>query len=325
MSWSPLNYRLPGNKTAYAFSDAAGTNACIAMYRLNAAFHEEQLLFSNRLNFSSELSLVVQNNIPDFSTSGIDCLFTGTSHPESSECFEINCIKQAKSKGVYTISFIDHWVNFKLRFNGLNEDEMPDEIWVIDENAKDLAEKEGLPSAKIKIKGNPYHYHLRTCWKPAYLSKSYLSFLGIKEDAFHILFAPDPFSIRNIYQKTGFTEGEALKDLLTIVSEIKDTFLLIKLHPLQPEDVLLNVLEQYPNIPHKLIKEADVPELLAASDLVIGFYSNLLLEASALQKSTIRYFPGNTEADLLAGSQLLHAACVTPTQLKHKIHIYLND
>jgi CDP-glycerol glycerophosphotransferase (TagB/SpsB family) len=48
-----------------------------------------------------------------------------------------------------------------------------------------------------------------------------------------------------------------------------------------------------------LVKEADALELIHASDLVVGFYSNLLLEAEALGKQVIRYFPANEEADPL--------------------------
>ena len=48
-----------------------------------------------------------------------------------------------------------------------------------------------------------------------------------------------------------------------------------------------------------LLKDADPLELAHASDIVVGFYSNLLLEAEALGKNVIRYFPGKQEADLL--------------------------
>jgi predicted glycosyltransferase len=48
-----------------------------------------------------------------------------------------------------------------------------------------------------------------------------------------------------------------------------------------------------------LIKEADPLELVHGADLVVGFYSNLLLEADVLGKKVIRYFPGKPEADLL--------------------------
>jgi len=325
MNFSLLNYQLPGNKIAYAFSDAAGTNACIAMFELNRAVNREGMLFSNRSYFPKEYNGLVLNSIPAFKELNIDCVFTGTSHPESSDLFEVNIIKKAKSENVYTIAFIDHWINFELRFKGLSEQEMPDEIWVVDENAKILAEKEGLPSEILKVKGNPYHFFLGNCWKPTNQNKEYLTQIGIPEKDIHILFAPDPFSIRDIYKRTGFTEAEALKTVLEIVQQLKSAFLIVKLHPLQPLEILKDVLDCHSDVPYKLVTEANVPELLHASDVVIGFYSNLLLEAKALNKKVIRYFPGNEQADLLRMSNDLSKTCTTKAELKSQILSFIYE
>ena len=64
-----------------------------------------------------------------------------------------------------------------------------------------------------------------------------------------------------------------------IIEQVKsEVFLIIKAHPLQPAEVLDKVLSKYPHDNYKFIKEADNCELINASDLIIGFYSNFLLK-----------------------------------------------
>lgn len=291
--------RLRGKRIAFVFSDQAGANACTALSKM-IGDDAKVFLYSNR-NYNSMKEVVHTEEQPCFNE--VETIFLGTSHPASSDYFELNCLKQAKQKNIYTISFIDHWVNFKLRFTDANGDiTYPNEIWVVDEKAKQLAIEEGLPAEIIKITGNPYHQYLRDQWKPAWKGKSYFSFLNIKPDAFHIVFAPDPLSLRNTKEKIGFSEVEALHDILDIVSDFNDEniCLVVKCHPLQPEEILRNEMDKA-KWPHVfLIKNADALELINAADVIIGFYSNFLLDAKALGKNVVRYYPGNDDADLLS-------------------------
>jgi hypothetical protein len=43
-----------------------------------------------------------------------------------------------------------------------------------------------------------------------------------------------------------------------------------------------------------------VPDLVHASDVVLGFFSNLLLEADALGRPVVRYHPGDAALDPLS-------------------------
>jgi len=295
-------WQLPGKHIAFVFSDAAGANICMALAKMCKKENKiTTLLFSNKKYSSTEFeNLTITETVPSFKSLGVDCVFSGTSHPFSSDHFEVTCIKNAVSEKIYTISFIDHWANFKLRFDGLNVTEYPDEIWVVDETAKELAVEEGLPSEKIVLKPNPYHYYLKHLWQPQYSNKNYFEIFQIPTNGFHILFAPDPLSIRDGKEKAGFTEEDALKDLLSSISGLGDEiYLIVKCHPLQPMGNLIEIIQKNKNQNCFLIKDADAVELIHASDIVVGFYSNLLLEADVLGKKVIRYFPGHAEADLL--------------------------
>jgi hypothetical protein len=295
-------WQLPGKHIAFVFSDAAGANACMALAKMCKKENKIQTsLFSNKKYSSTEFeNLTITKVMPSLKSLGVDCVFTGTSHPHSSEHFEVNCIRNAVKEKIYTISFIDHWVNFKLRFNGLKTFEYPDEIWVVDETAKQLAVSEGLPEEKIVVKSNPYHYYLKNQWQSKYIDKNYLKNFGIPITGFHILFAPDPLSIRNGKSIAGFTEEDVFKEILLVMAELGDDIcLIVKCHPLQPMENLMRIHQEYKKRNCFLIKEADAIELINIADIVVGFYSNLLLEAEALGKQVIRYFPGNDEADLL--------------------------
>jgi hypothetical protein len=294
--------QLPGNHIAFAFSDPAGANACMAMAKLSAAFyHQSSVLFSNKkYDATIDGSVQMVDSAPSFHALEAGCLFTGTSHPQSSGYFEVKCIQIAKNEGLKTISFIDHWVNFRLRFlNEENSPVYPDEVWVVDEEAKRLAINEGLPGEKLVVSGNPYHEYLKVLWKPSFEARSYLEHIGLQTDRTTILFAPDPLSLRDGKEKLGFTEDEALLQILDAISKLAQPVqLVIKCHPLQPVEVFTKLLDNS-KVKINLVTAADTLELLHASDVVIGFFSNILLEAEALGKKVIRFFPGKESADLL--------------------------
>ena len=61
---------------------------------------------------------------------------------------EIHSTKLAKEKSIYTISVLDHWVSYEERFFYKNKLILPDEIWVSDKVAKEIASSL-FPTVKI--------------------------------------------------------------------------------------------------------------------------------------------------------------------------------
>ena len=99
----------------------------------------------------------------------------------------------------------------------------------------------------------------------------------------------------------GFDEVGATRDLLGCLGALeREARLLVKLHPLQPVEPLRSLLAASPQTIVVPAHVADVPELIHASDIVVGFFSNLLLEAEALKRPVLRYYPGNRASDPLA-------------------------
>lgn len=70
---------------------------------------------------------------------------------------EHTSVQLARFYGVRSIVWLDHWKNYRQRFQWSHQTaiHLPNEVWVTDEHAEALALKE-LPGANVIVKGNPY-------------------------------------------------------------------------------------------------------------------------------------------------------------------------
>jgi hypothetical protein len=63
--------------------------------------------------------------------------------------------KLARCAGVKSVAVLDHWVNYRERFVRDGETVLPDELWVTDEYALDIA-RANFPGAIVELKPNLY-------------------------------------------------------------------------------------------------------------------------------------------------------------------------
>ena len=68
---------------------------------------------------------------------------------------EKSAVAYAKAKGKFCVSLIDHWTNYRARFEQDGEVRLPDEIWVTDGWAESIA-RQTFPSARVIQKSNLY-------------------------------------------------------------------------------------------------------------------------------------------------------------------------
>ncbi|NDB36685.1 MAG: hypothetical protein EB023_15400, partial [Flavobacteriia bacterium] len=108
-----------------------------------------------------------------------------------------------------------------------------------------------------------------------------------------ILFAPDPLSNAGGAKKYGTDEVAILVDFLKVLGEIEEPILLLlKAHPNQSIEYLKNGLQSTPNnvrcflIPPQ--HDVHLNELIQHSHLVVGIFSNLLVEAECLGAKVLR-------------------------------------
>ncbi len=88
---------------------------------------------------------------------GSERLLCGTSWQSG---LELDAIELARAVGKPSVAWLDHWVNYRDRFK--REDHMvwPDEVWVGDRDAYELARKH-LPEISLWLVENPYFLEIR--------------------------------------------------------------------------------------------------------------------------------------------------------------------
>lgn len=85
-----------------------------------------------------------------------DWVLCGTSWQSN---LERQTIALAKTAGKRVVSFLDHWVNYRERFQAQGVTVVPDEIWVGDGYAEQMA-KVNFPKLPVVLKSNPYFQDL---------------------------------------------------------------------------------------------------------------------------------------------------------------------
>jgi len=296
--------QLAGNGVI-VFSDPAGAKACLALVAIlkkkypSASFR----IFSNKqYDFYKDwpVQVEIRSDVHEELLSDINpaWIFAGTSHPDSSNRFELGWIRVARKLAIPTWSFIDHWTCMSLRFEDGGIYTYPDHIVVVDELAKTLAVNDNVPENLLAVCKNPYIEYICDYWIPRQDVAMVRKTLGIGPERM-LLYAPDPFSLRNEDGYWEFDELTALKDLLAVCSAFSDVKVVIKKHPLQPQGSLEAVAADFDNNQYIFAPDLDNLDIMNAADLIVGFHSNFLIEANALQKDIIRYFPKSQDKDEL--------------------------
>lgn len=83
---------------------------------------------------------------------GASQLICGTSLPSS---FELEAITLARRGGIATTAVLEHWINYRARFERDGATVLPDTIWTLDPEAERLA-TQALPECRIVRIENPY-------------------------------------------------------------------------------------------------------------------------------------------------------------------------
>ena len=129
-------------------------------------------IFERKLGFLkvSELELAIKRS---------ELIICGTSWESN---IDMKAITLSKKYGKKVISFLDHWVNYQGRFFYKKKKIFPDEIWVMDEYAKTIANQQ-LKSVTIKKKKNYYFQDLKIELNKTkkILKKKYKSILFLSE------------------------------------------------------------------------------------------------------------------------------------------------
>ena len=228
--------------------------------------------------------------------------------------YEISSIKLAKEHSIYTISVLDHWVSYKQRFLYKGEIILPDEIWVSDVIAKDIASKE-FPTVKISV--------LPNLWMHKLIAKVKNSSLKLNREknkpALNLLYLLEP--IRSSKQwKTKYSdlsEFDALRYFFDRISILKKLNyidqnqsklnLRFRLHPSEKIEKYKNFLfELHPNIEYEISSSQFLEDDLAWCDIAFGIETQALICSLECGIISISTKPKWAEECSLPHEKLLH-------------------
>lgn len=222
-----------------------------------------------------------------------DLILTGTSRYYGIDRY---LIKLAKRYNKFSISIIDDWVNYIIRFLDYNGSLLlPDIICCIDKICYDEAINEGLPVKLLRITGSPYLSEL-------FDKKTDFINNNIKNTEEHlpkILFISETLSDDHgsnylggpLGQFLGYTENSTLKDLFQCCKKLEKRVTLIeKPHPSSKNRKHKNFV--YENVSYiRLRPDEDLIKVIMDADLVIGMRSIGLLVSAIFDKLTVSYQP----------------------------------
>jgi len=281
------------------FSDPGGAKPCLSLAKKWQDSDELLVCSDRQYAFFETFGIPVRQCRSEdahaiFEEFQPDSLYSGTSYTSR---IELDFVCEAKKRGIHTASFVDHYTGFDVRFGTAEARILPDEIHVLDEKAAALAREAGLPERRIRITGNPYHEFLGS-WRSRLTKEQVFQKLEIPiSDAKIILFAPDPISNAGGAEKFGADEVAILKLFLESLGEAgRPIQLLIKAHPNQSMEYLKSGLKNVPkNVELHLVpaeKDALLNDLIQQTDLVLGMFSSILLEAELLGKKSLGILVG---------------------------------
>lgn len=240
-----------------------------------------------------------------------DRVLLGTSW--QAERWEQKIIVAAREAGVRTVSVLDGWANYAVRF--LDESDqlvLPDAIAVMDQRGVDEMVTAGFSRDRLHITGQPafeetMRYRRPETARAAHQLVTQEWQLGPNEMFF--LFASQPFSALG-GESWGFTEQEVLRDCVGALHSLlsihrRHALLLIKRHPRETGPLWAG--ERDLPSPLRLVEvgetAVDYRKLITATDAVLGMNSNLLLEACIIGRPVISYQPHLQRPDPLPSNR----------------------
>jgi len=231
-----------------------------------------------------------ENNSIDSLLQQSDCIYSGTGWNSENE---ITGIMKALSLNKYSIVFLDHWVNYKERFEFKGKQFLPNEIWVSDIYAENKA-LELFKGVKIKLIKNYFLNDLKDKYKKvSCLQKK-------KSKNLRALFLSDN---NNSVIDSGFVKDNSsickdeemaryfLENISLLAKDVDQV--VIRPHPseLQTMSKYKSIFDKY-KVPFVIGGKSDLLEEISSSDLIVGGDSMaLVISAIACGKKTYTCVP----------------------------------
>lgn len=204
---------------------------------------------------------------------------------------EWRAIEQTQNAQKRVVAFLDHWVNYRQRFERNGIQYLPDELWVGDVDAERLA-REYFPCIPIQLVPNPYFIELKHKIADLEMRKSSVSD-GEKKVLFVCENISDHARLRYGDERYwGYTEFDAIEYFFENIKVFGDPIERVVIRP-HPSDISGKydwLLDKYTGIV-KLSDGKPLIEEIVESDRVVGCESMALVIGLLAQKKVVSCIP----------------------------------
>ena len=207
----------------------------------------------------------------------------------------VSAVELARELGIRSAAYLDHWMNYPLRFGGGDawQANLPDEVWVADRYAWDIALREGFPASKLRLKGNPYLDQLAQRVRHVRNARERQErvLLYVTEPIAELLIAQG-----RLADEYGYTEFSLLDEVLTAVQQSSGAVarVIIRPHPSESAQKYAEVIARHRGtVPVSVSWEPDLAADLAQASVTVGAHSMALVAAMAAGLKAVSYIPEN--------------------------------
>ncbi|MDD2801783.1 MAG: hypothetical protein PHE96_10025 [Methylococcales bacterium] len=219
---------------------------------------------------------------------------------------EWRAIEQAHHAQKRVVAFLDHWVNYRQRFERNGIQHLPDELWVGDVDAERLA-REHFSSIRIQLVPNPYFIELKQKIAGLEMSKGSAHGGGKK-----VLFVSENISDHARLQYGderywGYTEFDAIEYFLANIQVLGGLVEKVVIRP-HPSDISGKygwLLDKYAGIVQLSDGKPLIEEIVDA-DVVVGCESMALVIGLLAQKKVVSSIPPGGPVCRLPQTDILH-------------------
>jgi len=231
-----------------------------------------------------------------------DWVLTGTS---ANSTLEIDAIRIARSLGKKTISFLDHWVNYKRRFVRGDYSLLPDEIWAGDRESFSIALKE-FPTIKVVLKENPYFNSIKEEFTKLNKKNNHTN---CKTNILYVCTPVKEFaSIENIDDLYGeFTEEELVRYFINNINLLKcdNHQVILRPHPNEHKHKYNWALTEF-NIDIKIGGDRTLFEEINDADIIVGCDSMAMVVGLLSGKRVVSALPSGKRTCTLPMRNIEH-------------------
>jgi hypothetical protein len=296
MKIESLETLLPNNISISCY-DAGATNIIINWFKTQDKYHL-------KLHLDGPAKKLWNKFFPKTATQDFknflensELLISGTGWETNHEHY---ARKKALQENIFSVAVIDHWVNYKLRFERDEEIILPNEIWVTDKYAFSLARKT-FPETKIRLLPN---YYLENIVKKI----RYLDSIKEKHQKNkNILYVLEP--IRDSWNTPDSILGEfqALDFFISNINSITNSSnanIRLRLHPSESANKY-NEWAAKQKFDIEISRDTELASDISWADIVVGCQTYVLIISVEADKKVISSLPKNAPDLKLPYSEII--------------------